>query len=423
MHDSSEIEPILHAKENTETQISSFFSRLFKRKDSTRGPSVLLYILVMIFGLSASINVNGIFAEVPIFITTLPERYKIPSYMAFAVQAGNAVPLAYMILMFFFQKRMKDFVDVITVYLILATNILACILMGIYWNKTIIINGKPVSLPFFLLVFILGVCECSTSVVYFPIISKYKNHYISALSVGVSLTGLIVGIFGFIQQPGRSGGPLFSVHGMMILIAATALLSGIGFSIIQFSKLGNQELRSNSEVHMTGATTCLERLSDEEYPKLQTHPPERWKALDTIRLVLLQGLISSAEDGILISVAPYVLEPYGNQVLSIAMLSSMIVEPIAAFSAYIIPFYSCVLCNSIWISLDALQLTFALIGPPNTNSTITGVVMGFVYISGMAMSTYSKTKELIIAHAKLERVEKTTRQKYFLNISPFRKGM
>src|SRR5690606_23981822 len=108
MHDSSEIEPILHAKENTETQISSFFSRLFKRKDSTRGPSVLLYILVMIFGLSASINVNGIFAEVPIFITTLPERYKIPSYMAFAVQAGNAVPLAYMILMFFFQKRMKD---------------------------------------------------------------------------------------------------------------------------------------------------------------------------------------------------------------------------------------------------------------------------------------------------------------------------
>src|SRR5690606_17235843 len=134
-----------------------------------------------------------------------------------AIQAGNIFPIAYMILTLFVKKA-KFIVDTISVYIITTISATSMILLGIFWNKTIFVNGTEISIAFIILVFALGSCDCCTSVVYFPIIGNYKYHYSSALSLGMSTTGLIVGIIGLIQQPGRDEGPLFSVLIMCVLI-------------------------------------------------------------------------------------------------------------------------------------------------------------------------------------------------------------
>lgn len=154
--------------------------------------SILMYILVILFGISCWIGINGIFSQIPLIIDILPEKYALPSYMVLAFQFGNICPLLYLLVDLIKNPRIKRTVDTISVIVITIVGTLACVLIGALWNVTTPIGGQEVSLAFLILVFVLGCCDTSTSVIYFPVISEYKYQYIAALEVGQNVTGILL---------------------------------------------------------------------------------------------------------------------------------------------------------------------------------------------------------------------------------------
>lgn len=56
-----------------------------------------VYALFLLFGCSSWIAINGIFAELPLFIDKLPEGWAINATLTLVIQGANAGPLLYFI--------------------------------------------------------------------------------------------------------------------------------------------------------------------------------------------------------------------------------------------------------------------------------------------------------------------------------------
>ena len=52
-------------------------------------------LMMGVFGLGSWIAINGLFAELPLVVDTLPEGWAIASYCAVAVQLANIGPITY----------------------------------------------------------------------------------------------------------------------------------------------------------------------------------------------------------------------------------------------------------------------------------------------------------------------------------------
>ncbi|KAL0486625.1 riboflavin transporter [Acrasis kona] len=202
-----------------------------------------VYISVVLWGLSSWIVVNGIYSQLSILAYTLPEGYEIASHMSLALQLANIFPILLLIGSVFIPKTKKFFFDTIVVYVICGLGILFCIMLGLFWNHTAYINGHRRSYSLLLLTFLSGAIDCTTSVVYFPVISNYRYLFSSALLVGENLTGLIAGVLAIIQQP-ATGEPLFSVLVFCILLAVITFISGVAFTFLRFTPFGRSQLRS-----------------------------------------------------------------------------------------------------------------------------------------------------------------------------------
>ncbi len=48
--------------------------------------SVPVYILVMLFAMASWIDVNGLWVELPLLVTELPEGWSLPSYLSIIIQ-------------------------------------------------------------------------------------------------------------------------------------------------------------------------------------------------------------------------------------------------------------------------------------------------------------------------------------------------
>ena len=55
-------------------------------KESLHDVSPLVYVLVMLFGVSSWIDINGIFVELPLMVNVLPEGWDLPSYISLIIQ-------------------------------------------------------------------------------------------------------------------------------------------------------------------------------------------------------------------------------------------------------------------------------------------------------------------------------------------------
>lgn len=380
---------------------------------SPSSPSPFIYCCVFLFGLSTWITINGVFSQVPIFFNTLPEKYEVATLIVFIVQLSNIFPFLYSIISVFIPKRFNYLIETIIIYLIIFVGLSSSILFGLFWNKTVNIAGREISLTLFIFVFLMGSVDCLTSVVYFPFISNYKYHYSSALSFGASSTGLIVGIIGLIQQPG-SENPNFSVTIFSFFLAFITLVSGIGFTILRFSKYGRNEL---------SVKEGKEKEENTERSEGENFYPE-WTSFDTFRLIISNMIVSLVENGIFLSLLPYTLTKYknGNQLNSWTINLSLICKPFFSYLAYMTPYYQPIFMNAVWIIITIFQVVIALFypNPPLKSSIQFGVLVVLLLTFGSGLMTFCKTKELLIAHEKFEKIDKNTN--FTFSMSPFRKA-
>src|SRR5688572_5030584 len=124
--------------------------------------SVWVYFLMTIWALSTWITVNGVFSQIPIFMKVLPEKYTIATNIVLMVQIANFFPFAFLIISIFVNTKNTYNFDTIAIYFILALGLISIILFGIFWNYTIYIFGREVSLPFYILLFFVASTDCLT---------------------------------------------------------------------------------------------------------------------------------------------------------------------------------------------------------------------------------------------------------------------
>ncbi|XP_067652809.1 riboflavin transporter 2-like isoform X2 [Haliotis asinina] len=160
------------------------------------GVLVPVYILMIIFGVSAWVDLNGLWVELPIMVQELPEGWNLPSYIVVITQLANIGPVVYGLLC---SNRLSE---KLVIFFIIGIGVLTCLLMVFFWSSTSIIAGAQRSTAMLSLNFIVALVDCTSTVVFFPFMAAFKSVYMVAYFSGEGLGSLLAGLLGLAQGAG-----------------------------------------------------------------------------------------------------------------------------------------------------------------------------------------------------------------------------
>jgi len=178
--------------------------------------SSAVYVAIVLFSMATWMDVVGVWIEMPLFVTTLPEGWSLPSYLAIIIQLSNVGPAVYAIIQKFQQatkktesdkdcKSTKRFdTEVVLTIVIIITEALNVFLLAFFWQITSIIAGRSHSVAMLTQMVPTALTSCMTSLVFLPYMARFPSTYISAHYVGQGFSGLIPGLIGLVQG---AGGP------------------------------------------------------------------------------------------------------------------------------------------------------------------------------------------------------------------------
>ncbi len=159
---------------------NSFFLNRSHSK-SHRWAKHLCYAFVVTFNLSSWIDLNSIWIELPLIVTTAPERWTLPSTLSLIISVANIFPIFVVLLRW---KLGKRFSEIPFIYIIIIVGIVACFSIGLFWNYTTFLFGKEHSLPLILAVFALASLDCTSSLVFYDYMKRFNPNYLQARCVG-----------------------------------------------------------------------------------------------------------------------------------------------------------------------------------------------------------------------------------------------
>ncbi|XP_036041259.1 solute carrier family 52, riboflavin transporter, member 3 [Onychomys torridus] len=161
--------------------------------------ALLTHLLVCVFGMGSWVAINGLWVELPLLVTELPEAWYLPSYLTVVIQLANIGPLL-VTLLHRFQPGCLSEVPVI--FLILCIGTAACILLAFLWNTTSWIQGGRHSVAFIVLTFFLALVDCTSSVTFLPFMSQLPTYYLTTFFIGEGLSGLLPALVALAQGSG-----------------------------------------------------------------------------------------------------------------------------------------------------------------------------------------------------------------------------
>jgi len=185
------------------------------------------FYLYIAFGLPTWTLVDGTWAVLSQLADTLPEGYNISAYLILSLTLGNIFPL---VIGFMLRKTSFSYLAQV-INVILATGLVTGILMGAVWNRVVTIGDSEVSLPIFLLFFIVGGCSSSSNVTHFTYVSKSEAQNTTALATGMGLGSMTAGILALFQ------GLLLHQYGFSVTIFYIVLAMLYVPALFAFAKL------------------------------------------------------------------------------------------------------------------------------------------------------------------------------------------
>ncbi|XP_032463011.1 solute carrier family 52, riboflavin transporter, member 3 isoform X5 [Phocoena sinus] len=159
----------------------------------------LIHLLVCTFGMGSWVAINGLWVELPLLVTELPEGWYLPSYLTVIIQLANVGPLL-VTLLHHFQPGCLSEVPII--FTVLGVGTIACTLFAFLWNVTSWVLGSHHSIAFLVLTFFLALVDCTSSVTFLPFMSRLPTHYLTTFFVGEGLSGLLPALVALAQGSG-----------------------------------------------------------------------------------------------------------------------------------------------------------------------------------------------------------------------------
>ncbi|XP_014615774.1 PREDICTED: solute carrier family 52, riboflavin transporter, member 3-A-like [Polistes canadensis] len=218
---------------------------------------IVLHLLVVLFGISAWIGVNGIFVQLPILINCSPEGSALPTYIVIAIQMANVGPIIYM----FFQQMQFKVNEFFCILGVLIVGNISMALLVFFYNKTVVLYNSEYSLALFILTFFTALVGCFSSVLFMPYLRNFDKTYMISYFIGEGLSGVLPSSVALIQNIGGNteyftnsnitsieivSNLNFTPLYYFLFIFIVLLLSLIAFVILQYSSFV-QDIKENSK--------------------------------------------------------------------------------------------------------------------------------------------------------------------------------
>ena len=350
-------------------------------------------LLLIIFALSTWLDVNGVWVELPLIVNEAPEGWTLPSNLTLAIALSNIGPLILIVLKVFFKERLNER---IFIYIEIIVGIISCALIAEYWNKTSYFAGRPRSVLFLVLVFLLGTLDTTSTVTYADYMKRYDANLLNAMYLGESLTSLLPSVLASIQGVGGEAicrenstfpeysAPRFTVRIYFWIFVVIIFLSLFAFLILEYSKIA-QAYRIRTLYDSSRQTSSYE-LSLQLEPMSVTLAPEPSMPKRLYYGLLTIGFLSSIIlFGILPSIGTYAVLPYSQRAYYISSLILPISNPLSVliglFLRSIVKFlwitvlFSVATCAAVYVLLVALLSPC----PPLHDSTAGAVIVVACY--------------------------------------------
>ncbi|KFP95881.1 Solute carrier family 52, riboflavin transporter, member 3, partial [Leptosomus discolor] len=369
--------------------------------------ALLTHLLACAFGTGSWVAINGLWVELPLLVTVLPEQWDLPSYITIIIQMANVGPL-FITLMHRFRPGLLK--EVAVIYVLVSMGAVSCLLLAFFWNYTSPIAGRPHSTAFLLLTFFLALVDCTSSVTFLPFMMQLQPQYLTTFFVGEGLSGLIPAFIALGQGSGISSctnvtrvvnvtmgnetvettvfqletqylPTKFSPFLFFLLMTVMMLACLLAFFFLtrqpKVWELSQQQLFSSSIM-----LSSFDQISDEgagsrlsggcPYPKDAMRPrdihPEKisYPLAELIFVYLLIAWVTALMNGVLPSVQSYSCLPYGNTAYHLAATLSSMANPLACIMAMVLPGRSLALLGTLTVvgtCFGAYNMAIAVMSP------------------------------------------------------------
>ncbi|KAF1402754.1 Solute carrier family 52, riboflavin transporter, member 3, partial [Spheniscus humboldti] len=369
--------------------------------------ALLTHLLACIFGTGSWVAINGLWVELPLLVTVLPEQWDLPSYITIIIQMANVGPL-FITLMHRFRPGLLK--EVAIIYMVVSVGVVACLLLAFFWNYTSPIAGRPHSTAFLLLTFFLALVDCTSSVTFLPFMMQLQPQYLTTFFIGEGLSGLIPALIALGQGSGISScanvthvvnittgnktvestvfqletrylPANFSTFFFFLLMTVMMLACLLAFFFLarqpKVWELSQQQLFPSSIM-----LSSFDQIPNEEAGSRLSRGcpcPKDAKGPGDIRpekvscplakltfIYLLIAWVSALTNGVLPSVQSYSCLPYGNTAYHLAATLSSMANPLACIVAMVLPSRSLALLGTLTMAgtgFGAYNMAIAVMSP------------------------------------------------------------
>jgi hypothetical protein len=374
------------------------------------------------FGLSSWLLCNALFAELALLMPNLPEGFQLASYIALCIQLAGVAPLVYAALV-----PPQDTPDISAVHVVpsdsslprtrplsscaacmnsfipplavLIINAVLPFITALTWDKTSSLFGEQHSTALLLMALLTGIASCSSSVIYWPYVSRYDPACTTYLSTGEASSSILLAIICAIQNPSSST-PVFSVFVYFMITAFIAVLSLGAFLAIHFTSIGADVLRVNNNNNSTSPQP-LSQL-DITYTHLSNDESSVESVQITSSLVvsalwpqlLSQGIRAFVNYGVMNSLFSIACSRYPSSraLLQWSGIVGNLIAPLASYSTKWIKAYRRLHAITFVCFVVCALIVFISIQPILSDSTVASWIMIIVLSTTFtAISTYSGT--------------------------------
>lgn len=343
--------------------------------------NLLVYFIVILFGIGSWVAVNGLWVELPIMVPFLPEGWKLPSYLTIIIQLANIGPLIVTMLYMCYRNKLND---KLIIYVILAIGAMSCMLLAFFWKKTSTVFGDDHSVGLFILDFFLSLVDCTSSVVFLPFMALFHVKYMTALYIGEGLSGLLPSLVALGQGVGKMTcqnvtnvnqtanisyyqikpiyqDPSFPVEYFCFFLFGMMLICALAFTLLNYLPYCKKEHISRT----TDPGNEMYELKNKEKSSIKKQTMKIRPATIALYLSLI-AVINSLTNGLLSGIQSYSCLPYGNDAYHLTVTLSKIANPVVCFFAFLLPVSSAAVitvCVTLGTAISAYIILMASQSP------------------------------------------------------------
>ncbi|XP_017790807.1 PREDICTED: riboflavin transporter 2-like [Habropoda laboriosa] len=322
---------------------------------------IVVHLLIILFGISAWIGINGIFIQIPVLINTSPEGWALPTYLVLVIQTANFGPLLYTILQYFQCKINEPW----WIVCLLASGSSAMGLLSFFYSEITIINGVQYSLVLFVLTFFNALVGCFSSVLFMPYLRNFNERFLISYFIGEGLSGVLPSVIALIQgvedntecatfknnthveSPSDSFSLNFSPSEYFLFIFIILFLSLTAFAIVEYSPF----LQNSKHIHKSVSTVFDEKQinvshnhASDGVQRTKHYSLERDSFLhDNSKyltkqmrnyLFILLAICCFFSNGFFPSIQSYSCLPYGNTAYKLSVTFAQFANPLVCLLAF-----------------------------------------------------------------------------------------